>query len=349
MKTLKDTPEKLVENGQVVDYGLFNKPFRNLNIHEADIFGTPAPLRFFNRFRLKEWQHFAIINPEFFAGFVITDAHYLCTSFCYVVERESGNYIEHHREAPPGVARTARELYNDHCRFSFKDYSIRVENRLDVGYHLAKIDVAASVGKPPIKAEIKLVENLDEVQPLVVVLPLKNNRPLYTHKMPCPVSGYIELGNYRVELDPQRDIGLIDVQKTYYPYNTFWRWATFAGYDKKGRMLAINLVQNMVPDDENNNENVLWVDGKLTPWSAARFEFDEKNALAPWKMRTTDGNCDLTFTPQGERSDKINMGLIVSDYHQPYGVFNGTVTDASGERYEVENIFGVTEHHLARF
>ena len=51
------------------------------------------------------------------------------------------------------------------------------------------------------------------------------------------------------------DIAFLDEQKTYYPYNSFWYWATAAGYDESGKLLAFNLCRNMIAKDEVFNEN----------------------------------------------------------------------------------------------
>lgn len=350
MTKLIQTPPRIVENHKVVDFGLFEQPFRELNLTDADIFGTKAKEpEIFRKLRLKQWQHFAVITKDVFLGFMVLDSTYLGASFCYFVEKETGRYAEHHREGPGWIARVSKELWNDDCVFKGRNYFIEINNRLEQGVHLAKVDVKETKKIPRIKANLEMLENLAEVQPIVAVLPIKQNRPLYTHKIACPVRGEIHYGDKKAVLNEKTDLVLIDVQKTYYSYNTFWRWATFAGYDDQGRIIAMNLVQNMIEDDVRYNENCLWVGGKLSQWGGARFEFDEKNTLAPWRIHTTDGSCDLLFTPEGEREGKVNFGFIKSDYHQPYGRFSGTVKDNDGVMHEVKNLFGVTEHHLARF
>ncbi len=348
MTQFKDTPEKLVDKGRVVDYGLFKEPFKDLNIREAQIFETRTP-EFLRNLRIKEWQHYAIINDEFFMGFVINNNHYLGMSFCYVYERDNKRFVEHHMETPLPVAKVANELWNDACHFNRPGYNLVFHNQLNQKHHKIEIAVEPQKGKPGIFANLELLEDLDSMQPLITVLPLGDNRPLYTHKMVCPVSGSIRLGDREVELKPEKDIGLIDVQKTYYPYNTFWNWATLGGRDSKGRIIGLNLVQNIIKDDETHNENVIWVDGKLSKISAARFTIDDSDYMKPWKIETTDGRCKLTFTPIGERAERINMGLILSDYHQPYGIYEGELTDDAGETHKVDGFFGVTEKHLARF
>ena len=142
---------------------------------------------------------------------------------------------------------------------------------------------------------------------------------------------------------------MLDEQKTYYPYSSFWKWSTAAGYNEYGELLAFNLCQNMITDDEDYNENCMWVDGKIYCLKAARFKFDKKNLMRPWEMKTTDGYMDLLFTPSGERAEKISVGLIESDFHQPFGMYNGRFKDENNRIYPITNFFGLAEHHVTRY
>lgn len=347
MLKLKETPKRLVENGKVVEWGFFKEPFRDLNLLTIKLPGLPACL---NNFRLKEWQHFALIGGDFILTFFLIDAKYMSVSFCYFMDRNSGAFTEHHSNVPGRAASVTKDLFHGDCRFNVGNYSLEVDNRLDEGKHRARISIKGTKKKPGITADIEMLEDLNKIQPLVSVVPIGQNRPMYTHKAVVPVRGEVTYGDRYITLNEKRDTILIDVQKTYYPFNTWWQWAAFAGYDKKGRLLSVNLVKNMTTvDDEAYNENCLWVDGKLSKLSAVRFDFDKKDVTKPWKIETTDGKCRLQIRPMGERKGYINLGFLVDDYHQPFGPFSGTIIDDEGVSYEIEDMFGVTEHHRARF
>ena len=348
MRALKPTPSRLVQDGRVVDFGLFERPFERLDLDEVAVFNprvVPASLQ---RLRLKEWQHVAVVGEELTLGLAIVNTHYLGSSFLYVAERASERYTEHHREVPPHRVQLARTLYDGWSAVNARRYRIRIRNRLAGGYHRVSFEVAESRRGPALWGELELTADLGQVQPLVAVLPLGPNRPLYTHKMPCPVRGVVGVGERRYLLDPARDLALLDVQKTYYPYRTWWRWATFAGHDGDGRVLAANLVHNVIERDEVHNENVAWIDGDMLPMGAARFRMGE-DLDQPWKVATTDGRCKLDFTPRGRRSGRIQLGLISSDYHQPYGAFSGEIMDRHNRTRRVSDLPGVTERHDARF
>ncbi len=345
----KQTPPRLVEAGRVTAFGHFRDEFRDLNIDEADVFGLGAAARLVNPFRLKEWQHFAVYNDDVLLTFVIVNTHYLSSSFCYVVDRRTGEMTEHHRDAPPWVARVARDIHNGECRFARRGYDIAVRNRLDERRHEARIALAPRGGVAGIEADIAIHADPARHPPLVVVLRLADNRPAYSHKMACPVSGRVRVGDREYVFDPASALALIDVHKAYYPYRMTWSWASGAGFAPDGRVVGFNLTHNCVTDDEENNENAIWIGDRLSMLSDARFTFDERNLRKPWRIATTDGRCEVEFFPAGERRGRIQLGFVASDYHQPFGVFRGHAIDDDGKTHHFRDVFGVTERHHARF
>ena len=130
--------------------------------------------------------------------------------------------------------------------------------------------------------------------------------------------------------------------------NSFWNWATAAGCDERGRLLAFNLCRNMIAADEVFEENCFWIDGKICCLPAASFEFGE--IMDPWKVNTAGENLNLSFLPKGQRAQKINIaGLISSNFHQPFGLYNGIFKDEQGNIYPIKDFFGLAEHHITRY
>jgi len=350
MRELKATPARMVAEGQVAEFGTFEEPFREVNLLdvELEMRGRKVP-RTVRDFRLKEWEHFGIITDDYYFGMVIFDAKFMGTSFFYVYNRQNGHFFEHERTSVGGPVRVARELWHGECYFRSFGYSMEFENRLDSGLHRLRVEIKGKSNKPPINAEIYMLEDIEKLQPLVQVSPVAPNRPLYTHKAAAPVEGKVIVGDKEIKLNPATDVGLVDVQKTFYPYHTFWNWATFGGHDENGRLIAMNACQNFITCDEDYNENCTWVDGKITLLGAAQFEFDKGDLMKPWKVSTSADGLDLTFKPEGEREGRVNLGVVMSDFHQPFGDFKGTMPGPAAQKVDVDGMFGLCEWHLARF
>ena len=349
MMKVVDTPEKMVVNGQAV-YGRFRTPFRKVNLEDQriSIFGIPVlkPLR---TLRLKEWAHVAIVGPELTIGCALVDAKYISNAWFWVADRATGKFIEHSSQAGGFAAKTSRQLYAGQSDYKAGGFKIEIDDQLEKNQHVYHVEIKAKKDLPAIRADFVLHADWRKNRPLVLVQPVADGRPFYTHKFVCPVSGMVAVGNRVYQLESDKNVAMLDIQKTYYPYKIFWEWATFGGYDAKGRLVGINLCRNLIKDDENFNENCLWVDGKMTNLGPARFEFDPKDHLKNWHIRTVDGTVDLEFRPEGKRDGLVDAGILLSDYHQPYGSFHGYVTTEDGERIDIDGLRGVTEDHKAKF
>ncbi len=349
MRTIVKTPPRLVEDGRVVEFGVFSEPFRELNLEKTDIFESggkiPAGLV---RFRLKEWQHFGIVHPDHYIGLVIFNAKFMGVSFVYHYARDTGVRIEHTRQGPAARAILSDSMWDGECSFEARGYAIRIQNRLQEGYHRVVVDVAERKGIPRIRGEFRMLEDISTYQPLVVVSPFSENRPLYTHKAACPVEGRMTVGDRVMEFDPGRDVCLLDEQKAFYPYRSFWKWMTFGGRSEDGALIAANLCHNNIANDEEYSENCYWLGGKIFLTGAARFGYSEADILGPWFIKTTDGLVDLDFHPQGERAERIRVGPVLSDFHQPFGLFKGKL--GSGRKaVRVKDFFGLCEQHITRY
>jgi len=349
MMKVVETPEKMVVDGKAV-YGRFDAPFRNVNLADASIsmFGLPVP-KPFRTCRLKEWSHVAIAGTEVTIGCAVVDAKYLANAWFWAADRETGKFIEHPAQAGGGAVKTSSQLFDGHTRFKSGGFLVEIDDQLDRNQHVYHIEIRAKGDLPAVTADFTLMADWRRNKPLVVVLPAAEGRPFYTHKYVCPVAGVVSVGKRVYQLAAEKDFAMLDVQKTYYPYKIFWEWATFAGLDAKGRLVGMNLCHNLIKDDETWNENCLWVDGKLTNLGSARFEYDPKDYLKPWHLKTVDGTVDLEFRPEGKRDGVIDAKILLSDYHQPYGTFHGFVTSEDGERIEIDGLRGVTEDHKAKF
>jgi hypothetical protein len=350
MRKVTATPDKMVEKDGTINFGTFRAPFRDANILDAPLYLSSRKVpAFWKKFRLKEWQHFGIITPTHYFGMVIFDAKFMGVSFFYAYDRNENKRFEHSAQLPGRASQIAAQVYDDSCEFKKSGYHLRFENKLSEGFHKITIDIKGRRNLPSVKGEIKVFEDLNNIEPLVQVSPVTPFRPFYTHKVAAPAEGEIMLGTKKIIMNRKQDIALLDEQKTYYPYSSFWKWATAAGYNEYGELLAFNLCQNMITDDEDYNENCMWVDGKIYCLKAASFKFDTKNLMRPWEMKTTDGYMDLLFTPSGERAEKISAGLIVSDFHQPFGMYNGRFKDENNRIYPITNFFGLAEHHVTKY
>jgi hypothetical protein len=153
------------------------------------------------------------------------------------------------------------------------------------------------------------------------------------------VTGWVEVDAQRWSLD--RAVACLDASNGLLAHETAWRWACAHRID-----LGFNLQQGYF----GGQENALWLDRELIPLGAARFTLDPSQPLAPWHIETDDGLLDLTFRPEGARSQDRNLLLVASHYIQPVGTFEGQVRRSrSSPAVAVKGLLGVTEDHRSRW
>jgi hypothetical protein len=343
MDGLLETPDRAVVDGQV-QFGRFARPFRDLNLLEAQC-GIPR-LGGLRRLRLKEWVHVALVHQDWYLSLAIVDAGFLVTSWLHLFDRRNRQAFEHVRKLPPGRFHAPANVWDHSGKIETRGYRLFVHNYLERQAHRFEIEVRGKRGLPAVAGTLLLHEDPARTQPLVALLPLGPNRPMFTHKSACPASGTLEIGGETVEFTPDRNVGLLDYHKAYYPRNTFWKWATFATIDTTGNVLGVNLTHNVIADDARFNENCIWHGNSLSLVGPARFDVP-KDPMRPWSIRTEGGAVDLELTPQGLRKERLNLGLARSVYDQPYGLYSGTLVDSQGRAHAVEEAFGLAEDHVA--
>lgn len=342
-------PDKLVENGKI-NFGTFDAPPRVVNMLDADVFKQDfLNTRQIKKSRLKRWQFFMFVHPEITFGFLVIDMGFLASSFFYAFDRKTNQFCEHKRIKLDGKFDVSDSLWNGKTFFHDKKYRIDVENRLDKNRHFVKADIMGDGSSPAMLADVTVLQEPAFVKPLVVSLPFGENRGMYSHKVSCPVEGTFSIGERDFTLDPKRDTCVIDEHRGFYPRHTYWKWATFGTIGRDGKILGVQVTNNLIKDQEKWNENAIWSGGNVSLLGPVDFSFDLRNYMNEWKIKDREGRVDLSFKPLGVKEDRTNALIIKTHYLQPMGHFSGYLIDDSGERHKIKDAFGVTEYHDAYF
>lgn len=165
---------------------------------------------------------------------------------------------------------------------------------------------------------------------------------LYTHKALFPVSGTCTVGDTTVEFDPSRDLAVIDEHKSFFPYRTSWLWGTL-GWQADGSPVGANFAfRPGVAGQEE--ESCIWTPSACEPLSDVTFT----PSASSWHVASADGRLDLTFTPEGRKDVKVQLGIFALDYYQLFGSYSGTLRSLSGAAYPVDGVHGVCESFRAR-
>ena len=328
---------------RVVPAGRFDAPIADLSTTPGDGSGGLLSRR---RLQRKGWLYGAVFSERWIVGCAIADAGLLGSAFVYVFDRQSRHMIEYNTLRPLAFAADFQPSPDGVWSFTQGKKSWRIE---PLSHHSGWLfqfnhaDLNVSLELHDHHTSISALNNAPSASSRG-----QATRPFhYTHKLTGAAAKlHLRMGSETHELTNAR--GVFDFTLGYPPRATLWQWASWIGELDDGRRLSGNLVAQTM----NGLENAVWIsaaDGTKTDIIAlpqAIFDDLPTDAAHTWHIRTADDRLRMQFTPEGARSECINLGVLASDFTQPFGSFRGIWRDNDGSEHALTGI-GVVERHRA--
>jgi len=293
--------------------------------------GRHARGRIWRMLHAKRWHYVAIAGPEVALACVVVDVGWAASAFAYVFDRNERRLLcDHSFMGVQGLTHRVAFEAGEGSRTVFRGLGARIRIERPRGSPIWHVQAAGPGG-------FVLDASLDAAAAaptLCAVAPIEGGVANATHKTVClPVRGEAQVSGRRFPLDGCS--ASMDHTSGLLARETSWRWASASS-----ARIGLNLVEGF----NGPVENAVWIDGQVHPAGEATFEYDEKDALKPWRIRTRNGMVDLTFAPEGARREDKDLVVAQSWYVQPIGTFSGTI-----QGVEVKDLVGVTEDHEARW
>ncbi|MCR1764923.1 Protein of uncharacterised function (DUF2804) [Klebsiella pneumoniae] len=127
---------------------------------------------------------------------------------------------------------------------------------------------------------------------------------------------------------------------------TFWNWACLSG-EADGLRVGLNLSCGV--NETSFTENCYWLDGELLKVDSVRFDFDRDQPLRPWTIRSYDGQVELRFEAHGMHQERLNLGLLASNFKQIFGCFSGVLRPRGRAEVRIERLWGFVEDQYAKW
>jgi hypothetical protein len=281
----------------------------------------------------KRWTYAWVGTDEVMAAMAIVDAGYLSSGFCAVFDRGSRRLlVDENPVLPPLCARVSEDpaaglsarLFGPGIRAAVERAGEKIS--LKAAWGAAAIELSLDAERAP--------------TPMTAIAPVgSSGRFDLTQKtVLIPAQGEIRAGNSRFPI--RGAFAGLDHTHGFLARDTSWRWAFGMGRQKE-RLVAFNLSEGFL---QGEGENAAWIDGEPRAVGPVRFTFTGSDPAAPWQIRSPDGALDLTFSPEGQRAQTVDLKVIVSRYVQPFGTFSGRI-----DGVEISALPGVTEDHTARW
>lgn len=229
---------------------------------------------------------------------------------------------------------------NDRCRVDWR----HTEGGRRLSFSMLRFDGSEDL-------EVELLLDQEPRDSMVICTPWPNDPTAFYYNR--KVIGMRARGGFRVgplfhEFSADDSFGLLDWGRGVWTYDNTWYWAAAQGR-QAGHVVGLNLGYGF-GDTSAASENMIFVDGiahKLgrVDFGIPRSASGRYNYLEPWHIIDNQGRIDLAFSPTIDRTDLINIvGLIVSDQHQVFGTFSGTLLLDDGSTLEVSGLRGSAEH-----
>lgn len=307
--------------------------------------GRWAPAVAAKLLKRKRWVYTFAATPEVAAIFAVVDLGYTSSAFAVAVDlQERRPLCDVSFLGAPGPLVVVSDRPGAGLTASFRTLGGRLSAKRgeeDERYQL-EVDVSrvrtGSLQSFQWRGELLVAGGPPA---LTLIAPVEDDGLVNVTQKHCGLLalGSLEAGGKRFRMDG--GVGGLDYTHGYLARHTSWRWAFAAGRLADGTPIGFNFAEGF-NESSGHNENGLWVGDRLYPLPRARFEYDPKELLDPWRVTTADGSVDLRFKPIYVHRDEKDLRLVVSHFAQPVGLFEGTVRVA-GRTYTVSQLPGVTE------
>ncbi|WP_227519888.1 DUF2804 domain-containing protein [Mangrovitalea sediminis] len=323
-------------------WGLIDEPVDRVNFDDFDlrtVMDRPRS-RWARRFGHNQFQFVGVMGREWLAGVAVVDLKWIANAFFYLYDFREGRLLEHSSLQPLA-------------------WGTRIDSSPDTGSsRFAQGSTQVSITPLGDAREVVVQQGKDVSMRFRVAVPAAFETLrlcsragysgwVYTQKSAgLPVSGEVRWGDYHYTTDADHRAS-IDWSGGFMRRETAWNWACLAGVTEQGVSIGLNLAAGV--NETGVTENALWVDGRRTTLAPADFRFQRYRPEEPWQVSTSDGRVDLRFLPAGVRKERVNLGLLASNFRQFYGHFEGHLTDDQGNTHSLVAQPGLMEDHFARW
>jgi hypothetical protein len=326
------------------------KPLQGTWIHafdEVDLLGIQRPFsiplpKWMRDCRIKEWESFALQDDRFFLSAVLSNIKYYRMAQVLLYDKETKEQLRFRKIMPLRGWRRPRGLSNASIDSRSYGFFFRIHDWLDADTIKVDLDVEATRRRPSFTAHMEYDLDRSKYQPMTVNLPFSDRRCMYAYKVHAAVRGDMVFGGRHISFDPLKTSGVFCDFKGFYPYRMRSVWCTACISDSEGRRCGFSLGENQAKETYKNNENALWVDGRLTPLPPVRITMPG-GVEKEWIIQDMEGMVDLVFTPGERIRSGFNFFLTRLEYDTPLGYFNGMLVDSAGGRIQVHNMWGSGE------
>jgi hypothetical protein len=330
-----------IENGKPLQ-GTWNRAFDEVNLLDIR-----RPYRFLlprwaRNSRIKEWECFSIQDKRFFIEAFLGNVKLYRMAQVFLYDLETGRQFTFRKVIPGGGWRLPLSLANAFVDSRSYGFFFRIHSWLDADTIKLDLNIEATHKRPAFTAHAEYNMSGSAVTPMAVSLSFAEQRPLYVFKAMTAVRGDIVFEGRHISLDPEQCSGIFCDCKGFFPYRLRETLCGGMGFDGEGRRFGFHITENQTRETHKNNENALWVNGRLSPLPPVRITMPG-GSDSDWIIQDVEGMVDLVFTPKKQHKSGANFFITRAEFDMPTGFYNGMLVSADGEHIQVRNLWGMGE------
>jgi len=324
------------EDGSLVKTGWARKPLLKYN---KEHIGK-------SWWRIKEWDHYSVLNKDFGFQLTIGDIGYL-TQMSYVWldfnkrEREDVSTMKFFTKSNLLPLSSVKDSLIEFPTDKFKATLEKKGNK-----RILTIDDPNFLEKG-MKGTIILEDKPDWDNTVVVTGYEKPKLFYYNHKINMmPAEGKLKIGAEDYAFTPDESFGLMDWGRGIWPYNTHWLWGSACGMvDNIPVAFNIGYGFGQVGSKERatHSENIVFYNGKAHKLDEVTFHHEDRDPKKPWKFTSNDGRFNMVLQPLIPHKEKLNFGIIKLDSSLLHGLYSGDIILDDGTKIHVKDMLGHAE------
>jgi len=330
-----------VEDGNPV-IGTWNRAFEKVDLLEIKKpFRYPLPGWVRNN-RIKEWQSFSAHNEYISLEALFCNVKLFRMAQVLLYDRKKEKKFIFRKIKPGTGWKLPNSLANASVDSHSSNFFFRIHSWLDADAVNLDINIEASRKHPPLTVHLAYNMRGQDVTPIAVSLGFTKRRIMYAFKALAPVRGDMVFDGKHINMKQDNCSGIFCDYKGFFPYRMHTIICTAAGFDEEKRRFGFHIAENQTKENNKNNENALWQNGKLTPLPPVLITMPN-GPDASWIIQDVEGMVDLTFTLKEQSRSSKNIFITRADFNIALGYYNGMLVNSDGEQIQIKNLPGMGE------
>jgi len=330
-----------IEDGNPV-IGTWNRAFEKVDLLEIRRpYEHPQP-RWARDFRIKEWQIFSAHNESYLFEALFCNVKLYRMAQIILYDKENKQNIIFRKVKPGSGWQLPLSLANSSVDSRSSSFFFRIHSWLDADTITLDINIEATSRHPSLTVHLAYNTNSQDVTPMAVSLGFSQRRTMYAYKALAPVRGDMVFAGKHINIKKDTCSGVFCDYKGFFPYRMYTTICTATGFNEENGRFGFHIAENQTRETNKNNENALWVNGKLTPLPPVLITMPD-GPDANWIIQDVEGMVDLTFTPIEQNKSGVKNIITRADFSAPLGYYNGMLVNSAGEQINIKNLFGMGE------